>query len=1516
MAKTPFLAKDGIATPLDIDVGGKISLTTVNQSLNGIYSNGSKLSLIRTEGNSHVIGQFSAQMGSILLKTPQLIHNPAPGSEFRVYTEGNRPLISDLIVGSLLTEDPTRLWVNSYVNDLTKAPTQFSDVVNLSSDAGHGLQLAGGYSTDDTLLYFRTRSDNNTSVKGRGLQTWHRLYHTGFKPTALELGALSIKEYALNHKQFTGVIQKDKWSRLFKAAPFSGQLAGSFQLAIYYTRGNLVVNNTFNITFGHNNCAMIITTGAHGYSNVKLRVTQVDLASNDRYIELMDLNTGLDFTDQLVYVTLNSINAVVTPYTEFTDGSVPYAVLAETTTENYTLKINNNKLWHQGNDGTGSGLDADLLDGIDSTGFVNTTTDQTINGKKQFSESLVISNQWPALRLHETEETNTPKWALIADNGILSFRLNNLLDYPFVITTNVTHDSIDRIDITAPVVKINNGIVWHSLNDGVDSGLDADLLDGKHSTDFGLLIGDQSWLGNNKFTKAVFLDNSADLYLKAIDKDAGDLIFCDKDEKQIGRVWSAENVLTFSSTPSTTVTDPGIMQLTKDHLYYNGKPVFHDAFRDVAMTKSQFNAIRALNIDLYAASGFIHLGKHHTITASGDSHVNEGLSTWDSAKDPSVANMIALGKRNPIVNAVAGTSKTEYAVINVNGVTINVTSLYGAFPTHNYCLLRFPPAPNGLTTYNKRTGENKTYNTAAEAFATVTDDVEVVTDRVDLSAFEVFLEEVTALNPFVYPNGLIQSTETTMNGISTLPANRPLTYFAMYDGDITITGLGVNFFASTVDQQRLMLADHKNNLFFGENGRLYQWRCRVRTFAGPGNGDWINVETGHLSYGPLFSYESNIAAPACVYVAAQGIRDICPNGGVTTQWMTGWYTSSRHQYNTDLGNNRSLGHFIGATTDGSSSGGIDGSYDLSANRECYLLPICTVKRLNQGAYHPSLNASGTEKVWTGLPSGDTGYWYQHTYLKTKADCFNKGQFVGSVVNGVYGAHLGASGVPAFGRTDNRCYDAIYAEGDGGIQLDLRLKATGVTKTDITNAEYQVNTGIYRGTEELGYTKIFSNQTVFIVNANGGEMDISGNGAGPFIAGSLKAGTKVSFLSKDASNLFVTGYVMLSSNAVTIHITSKRGSMTDGFYSGWLVIQFTENTYRYENRVIVENINVPVGSVGGNFSHVDVVGHPVNILAIPALVNGWRGRYGSVFPDGTPVQPVILTRKNTNSAMGATVKQTYTSDGGATWSQSNTPLKFANNSVDMTSFTGVVIYEYPAFATQTEPTVTEAVHGGQSGINRLLASSSSSTDYSVLLGESLCGIICKNDSVSQAGLFAVKNINIDQYGMISNKAWNTPNTHLPLTLATPTNNSPAFKALTYDVNLSQQASIQYAYTELRSSDITYTTVTGTTYTSTIATGEYIYIAHPLMHGYFQKTGIAYGDNEIDVYLTNGFWYQGIDGHMYYKGNMIWRRVQNPITNWGDDETIRIINNASTIKDIHGITVQCGTARLRRPIGWLK
>ena len=45
------------------------------------------------------------------------------------------------------------------------------------------------------------------------------------------------------------------------------------------------------------------------------------------------------------------------------------------------------KVWHQGNHGTGSGLDADLLDGNHASAFVTMTSDETISGRKTFSHA-------------------------------------------------------------------------------------------------------------------------------------------------------------------------------------------------------------------------------------------------------------------------------------------------------------------------------------------------------------------------------------------------------------------------------------------------------------------------------------------------------------------------------------------------------------------------------------------------------------------------------------------------------------------------------------------------------------------------------------------------------------------------------------------------------------------------------------------------------------------------------------------------------------------------------------------------------------------------------------------------------------------------------------------------------------------------------------------------------------------------------------------------------------------------
>ena len=64
----------------------------------------------------------------------------------------------------------------------------------------------------------------------------------------------------------------------------------------------------------------------------------------------------------------------------------------------WSMGANKYKVWNESNDGAGSGLDADLLDGQQGSYYVNTATAQTIGGTKTFSSAIIApggnSTEW------------------------------------------------------------------------------------------------------------------------------------------------------------------------------------------------------------------------------------------------------------------------------------------------------------------------------------------------------------------------------------------------------------------------------------------------------------------------------------------------------------------------------------------------------------------------------------------------------------------------------------------------------------------------------------------------------------------------------------------------------------------------------------------------------------------------------------------------------------------------------------------------------------------------------------------------------------------------------------------------------------------------------------------------------------------------------------------------------------------------------------------------------------------
>jgi hypothetical protein len=102
-------------------------------------------------------------------------------------------------------------------------------------------------------------------------------------------------------------------------------------------------------------------------------------------------------------------------------------------------------------DGAGSGLDADLLDGVQGSGYVNTSSAQFVGGSKTFNSETKFGSSYV------DPDSGVARDAKFGTNGI-------------AVSGGIKTDTL------------NGGTPWTSANDGSGSGLDADLLDGQQGS--------------------------------------------------------------------------------------------------------------------------------------------------------------------------------------------------------------------------------------------------------------------------------------------------------------------------------------------------------------------------------------------------------------------------------------------------------------------------------------------------------------------------------------------------------------------------------------------------------------------------------------------------------------------------------------------------------------------------------------------------------------------------------------------------------------------------------------------------------------------------------------------------------------------------------------------------------------------------------------------------------------------------------------------------------------------------
>ena len=102
----------------------------------------------------------------------------------------------------------------------------------------------------------------------------------------------------------------------------------------------------------------------------------------------------------------------------------------------WSMGANKYRVWHAGNDGSGSGLDADLLDGLSSGSFLRSDTSDSASGNITFSGAITFSGNTTDLINLSSNSTNDSRGisfngrtALSADYNDGYLRLNNASEF-------------------------------------------------------------------------------------------------------------------------------------------------------------------------------------------------------------------------------------------------------------------------------------------------------------------------------------------------------------------------------------------------------------------------------------------------------------------------------------------------------------------------------------------------------------------------------------------------------------------------------------------------------------------------------------------------------------------------------------------------------------------------------------------------------------------------------------------------------------------------------------------------------------------------------------------------------------------------------------------------------------------------------------------------------------------------------------------------------------------------------
>lgn len=905
-----------------------------------------------------------------------------------------------------------------------------------------------------------------------------------------------------------------------------------------------------------------------------------------------------------------------------------------------------------------------------------------------------------------------------------------------------------------------------------------------------------------------------------------------------------------------------------------------------AMSKVQFDALRAERKQKYAGSGFVEWGKHR----NGWENINEGMST-----EVTGSNRINLGAGLHANTNAIGQSSLKAPRVVMDGVNIELDSVgVNASIAYQANLVLLPPAPDGTKTYDSATGTVTQHTNAEVAFAAETATNKVITSRKDLVFLESWHEKI-ADKDVVYPLGNVQYGASSYEGVTLLNNVVAQGYSAFGEWDENTKGYGAKWSALTDTQKAVFLSKPENNIYYDPKAKAYiQVRYRMRVVEGKSNNWDERTINGASASGAIFglNYGLNVNRIA---VRGQIVSHIDwavdGNNFFHNQTWIHSTTNSEVGYDRTLWRQRSGGAYV------------------AFNNSARALPIALVQRMNQGAYHPVYNTMGTKCVLTENEQGQN-LWYSSN-IKRVNSTMEAFKYVKP-----YGGSIGDPDSQNGRRDQYRFYDAIYA----GQVEDLRLNANKLDVNQLReDAMRKAVAGTLRGKGRVPFTKIdkwatITKQSTTFYDAHStyprskwrlmfevADTEVNADSFSSYKTGADKPQGDWVFYVGD------NGKTLLSSSVVHLSYDGNKH-----YFLPWIAEDQNSEIKTEARTAAMAQVDemFPIGTVidvyrinatelSSEFDSlpwVDIIGHPERVSS--TFPNGVIGQWLPKLPDNSTGYP--LNRKMTNMVLNAT----YSRDLGVSWTNSNVGN---NNIINISSGSWnpdiVALLTYESQANFTELATSSNIM--DNSVGDVFISLSASTNQGNRLHPSL---------TNKVGKSGISDPTFKSYCVTSSQVMNDKLLYAPMheltDVANPANNSPAVKALPTITEKNGLYYLQLHGAELKYHKPTFSDANPSaniTYTK----GNYYRLTNYGAKGYYvceaTKTFALYSNTDF-VQMENG-------DVVYGPSNQVILRRLNTADggSWGDDHTIPIVNGENVKTDLNGNTVKVFCHHTKIPLG---